>query len=81
MSISAISFGGTRSINQLSKKTKKIKDELPDFFRDKELFDPKKDIVTDEYFEYNPSDVKPSRPYFTENVPYQQVIYDYGKKY
>ncbi|GEM_PF-5340792 len=77
MAISAISFSGVRSVNKFPKKAKKIKEEMPDFFRDKELFDLKKDVVSDEYFEYNPSDVKPSKPYYTENVPYQQVIYDY----
>lgn len=38
-------------------KQVKVKEgELPDFFRDSELFDPKKDKITEGYFKYDTDD-------------------------
>jgi hypothetical protein len=50
---------GTKVIKpkvQNLKQIKEIEEELPDFFRDRELFDPAKDRVTTDYLKYQKDD-------------------------
>lgn len=50
---------GTKVIKpkvQNLKQIKEIEEELPDFFRDRELFNPAKDRITTDYFKYEQND-------------------------
>jgi len=76
--ISNISFQA-KPVREIPKKIREIKSEMPDFFRDSELFDSEKDMVTNGYFRYNKEDVMPSKPYFTDRLPYQSVVDTYAE--
>ena len=58
-SVSSVNFAAKARLPKVkSFKTEVVKkNELPDFFRDRELFDPAKDKVTDEYSQYDVDDL------------------------
>ena len=65
-------------LKQLPKKSRKL-NKIPDFFRDRELFDSEKDMVTEGYFHYNHEDVMNSNSNFTNRLLYQSVVDTYAE--
>ncbi len=75
ITVSDINFG----VRVPKVKPKKI--ELPDFFRDSELFDSSKDKVTDEYFKYGVDDIHAGINKINEEKDISQEILERSYEY